>query len=436
MKQLPLFLLIFCSATFAQEQDIVLELIVEPRQAYVQQQILVTVRLSFAVEINDLQLTKPRLEGVDAVLTPLEQRRDQNQQYQVIEQSYAVFPQQTGTLEIGPVSFHGEIGYGRQHSFDLLNERFFQDQPVGQLQRIRSERFAVTIVPAPTDQSFWLPAKRLQLTDSWSHSLDQIKVGQPLTHTLVITTDGLSSAQLPVLTLPLPDHFKQYPDQPQFEDQVTPTGLVASRTQKTAIMPTMPGTIVLPTITVQWWNTQTQAWNQTSLPERTLKVVSAASPVNPKQPPQLVERIVQELIDQSTQWLFLLAWGLTAFGWWWTAQRCHIKKKKQQKKSNPNSLLTQIKRAYRNRNAPQAKQALLAWGQCRWPEQAPKNLVELGRFCHDKEIAAALALLDHALYRPDSQSTWYHMVIWRRLKHLAPTKIVSTKDSLAHLHSA
>lgn len=80
-------------------------------------------------------------------------------------------------------------------------------------------------------------------------------VGDSLTRTLTLKAEGLSSAQLPALTATDVNGLRRYPDLPQLSNQITENGLIGSREEREALVPTRVGQVELPAVEVVWWNT-------------------------------------------------------------------------------------------------------------------------------------------------------------------------------------
>jgi hypothetical protein len=280
----------------------------------------------------------------------------------------------------------------------------------------------------------------MQLAESWSQEPDQVQVGQPVTRTLALIADGLTSAQLPPLTGgPLPDGLKAYPDQPALQDQETADGITGSRQQKTALVASRPGDYTLPGIEIHWWSTETNRRETLSIPARRIQVVAApggSAPAEPTPEPAAAPAIGEPGPDTPEEgptaptaepaggpfvWLTLflgIGWLATALAWW----RSHRRAAKHQRepprsRSKPSlrNAAAQVRRAYRARDAAAATHALLEWGRVRWPDDPPTNLGELGRRANP-ELARSIAALNRARYAREPTTTWHQDPVWRVLE--------------------
>ena len=149
--------------------DIFMELGAEPEIAYAQAQILFTLRLYNGVTTGRATLTAPEVSGVEAIVEKLgEDSRYQatrgGRDFIVLERRYAVFPQQAGTMTIGPVTFEAMV---------------IPDRGFSRVQRFRSDVLEISVQPAvapPAELAgaAWLPAQRVTLTDDWGDGGDEL----------------------------------------------------------------------------------------------------------------------------------------------------------------------------------------------------------------------------------------------------------------------
>jgi hypothetical protein len=389
--------------------DILVEVDVSPRNPYVQQEVLYTVRLYRAVTTHNATLTDPAVTGAQAVIKRLgedahfETRRG-GRHYRVVERRYAVFPQVSGALTIEPVVFEGRVGRGSRFMFD----------PFGGTRTLRrlSQAIALDVrpIPAAFHGKTWLPARQLELQETWSQTPPVFKVGEPLTRTVALIAGGLSSGQLPELDMPLPAGFKRYPDQPELRDNADPGGVVGIRQEKTALIPRHPGEVVLPAVELPWWNTQQDRQEIAGLPERRIQVLPGppvparpAAPVDPKGPPQTAPTLpagVQAPAGTEPLWMAIslaLGWLGTLLLWWRHARRPTPRRTGERGTDGLKAAVRSLERACRQGQALQAKEALLHWAEAAWPDSPPTSLEQLGARCGAR-MQTETAHLSRALY--------------------------------------
>ena len=84
---------------------------------------------------------------------------------------------------------------------------------------------------------------------------DEVHVGDPVTRTIRLQAQGLGFEQLPELTLAAPDGAEIYPDKPDTRTRDDGTWLYGERVRKFAFVPSRPGTLTIPGVSVRWWDT-------------------------------------------------------------------------------------------------------------------------------------------------------------------------------------
>jgi len=448
--------------------DLFMEVSAEPATAYVQQQIIYTVRLFHAVDLGSgSSLSQPGLPDGNAVVEKL--GKDKHYQslrngvrYDVIERRYAIYPQKSGDADIAPVEFDGDIvqaggsgmlGFG----IDPFNQRTRH-------KRLHSRPVHITVKPIPAafHGAQWLPARSLQLEQSWSPNPPQFQIGQPVTRTLSVLADGLTASQLPALGGTVVSGLKQYPDQPSLKETQDSDGVTGLRTEKTAFIPTQAGSVTLPAIKIPWWNTTTDKMEIATLPARTFTVAAASAGGHPASPPAPAvpatvapapavqhpkpattilspQPAPQPTAPGRWPWIALLlgiGWLATAGAWWRHARRGTDGIKPVRRKDES---LHQLEKALKTcclaNDAAQAKNAVLAWARRRWVEHPPMSLTAMARRCPGP-LGDALDDLDRTLYA-QTASTWRGQTLWRQFNEHKPAHDAShthTEGGLAPLY--
>ena len=121
--------------------------------------------------------------------TPYQAERG-GQRYRVLERIYAVFPERSGELEIPPMELSGRL---------VERDSGSTWRPVDRGRRIRvtSDALALTIAPRPDafTGADWLPARELKVAQQIS-ATDTLRVGEPVTRTVLIDAVGLEENML------------------------------------------------------------------------------------------------------------------------------------------------------------------------------------------------------------------------------------------------
>jgi hypothetical protein len=422
------------------DTEIFLEVNAEPKNPYVQSQVLYTVRLFYARKLKDASLTEPKLRDGEAVVEKLgedshyETRRD-GKRFKVIERKFALFPQHSGDVTIEPLIFQGKIVEGRSsHSFF---DDFFGRQTRTRTQRLRSNAIVLTVRPIP--ESFtgktWLPAQQLKLQETWSENPPQFKAGEPITRTLTLSAEGLTAGQLPELSqlsIP-PQGLKQYPDQPKLEKQSSPHGLITLREEKIAMIPSNEGHYTLAAIQIPWWNTETEQMELAQLPARTLTALPADNAPSPMTsspaaaaPPmtsthnQVAAPLKTLPIEQPTTRLWMWLSVILAIGWigtliaWWLISRRKTAPRPVMPTQNNKAVIKTLKSACHSNHPRRTKEALLVWAKAHFKEHSPNSLDEIAQRCGEP-LQAQIQRLNRFLYSHTAEQ-WQGADLWKAFK--------------------
>ncbi len=253
--------------------SVFLDVSVQPLTPYVQQQVRVTLKLFYAVNLTDGNLEEPHGDGLsvrklgqDASYTA----DVEGHRYHVLERHYALSAEKSGALTLAPIVFHG-------HAVDPndINSFFSRGHAVS------AQAQAVTLDarprPASSGNDAWLPAQSLDLKADGIDANTPGRVGEPLTLTLHLKAQGLGFEQLPELKLPKIDGADIYPDKETTQNKDDGAWQYGERERKFAIVPNRPGELTVPALSLSWWDTEHDRAASTDLPAVTLKIAPAAA---------------------------------------------------------------------------------------------------------------------------------------------------------------
>jgi len=179
-------------------KTVLFEAEVDSDSTYVQGQVILTLRVQQAVNLDGRSITELQLDN--AFVKPLEQNSFQRtidgRPWLVHEVRYAIFPEHSGTLEIPAQTFSAREGQARRGFFDLGGG--------GRQLRRSTEPLTIEVLPRPETfpAGTWLPARKLTLEESWSTAPEQLRAGESATRTIRILGEGLQGAQLPPVMFP------------------------------------------------------------------------------------------------------------------------------------------------------------------------------------------------------------------------------------------
>lgn len=202
-------------------------------------------------------LTAP--ESPNAIIKPLEEQkqyttvvRDQN--YNVTETSYTLFPLQEGEVEISPVFF----------STTLSNNTVIE---------LNSDPLLLSVLP-PANQNtlkLWLPATSIYIEDNLE-ALNQVSQTDKLTRIIKLEAEGLPSTSLPSMSsLQNPNATIKLLNV-VLEERMTEQGVISQRIEELEITPLDNKEILLPPIDLPWWNTKADQGQTASIAQRKIQV--------------------------------------------------------------------------------------------------------------------------------------------------------------------
>ena len=381
---------------------------------YVQAQSLLTLRIYHSVALYDDSSLTP-LHLSDAIVEQLGESRTYEKmingvRHGVIEVRYGIYPQHSGQLIIPAQTFSATQVDSQQATAPAP----LGPKP-GKMIHVTSAEIPLEVKPKPADYpatAAWLPARSLSMSETWNPEPDHCQVGDSLTRTLTLKAEGLSSAQLPALPATDVNGLRRYPDLPQLSNQISENGLIGSREEREALVPTRVGQVELPAVEVVWWNTHEDRLERSYLPARTLQVAENPSlavdaPVNNE---------LLAVSDDSTLWrwqvstLILTLTSLLGFGLWWRARTQPAILRAAQTGPSPRTLLDDLKRACLANDPQATRQALDAWAR-----QQPETLAEMAaRFVL---LSDALDGLNGALYSETGQH-WQGEELWKAIRSI------------------
>ena len=383
--------------------DVFMELEAQPSTVYVQSQVVVTLRLFVGVSTGRATLTQPEIAGGEAIVEKLGEDSNYSadrggRSFIVRERRYAIFPQQAGTLKVGPATFEAMV---------------IPDRGFSRVSRFRSSTLDLAVQPAVAPPAsmqgaVWLPAQRVALSEKWSDDSAALTVGIPRTRQVTVEADGLLETQLPELALPQAAGIRQYADQPELAHDVTPEGFKSKRTVSMAVIAQTPGSITLPKVELPWWNVKTQAWEVASLPERTFTVAPSAEAAAAAPATETAPVAAQVAAPRSAVWpivsaVLALGWLATALAWWRSAATRRrgapggaraAARTGARAQLSERKLLRDVDAACAANDADAARRALLAWAEVRF-DAPPRSLGALASELPDPAAHEILALEAH-----------------------------------------
>ncbi len=250
--------------------DMQVNVIADRAQAFVNQQILLTVRVEAPVEA--FSITGDSLQIADARLQPTEktqQIREVNARaFRETVTVYSLFVPSAGTVRVPSLTFRAQL------PVPVLEDG---TRASGGNPRItaRSEPLAIEIAPPPDTDRVWFTASEVQIESTWQQPADQIVVGEPFIRDITVTAAGQYAAAIPPVTFAENPVLRRYPATADLSEHEDAAGLTGVQRQSITLLATRPGSIELPALALDWWDTDEQVWRIARTPAQTITVQSA-----------------------------------------------------------------------------------------------------------------------------------------------------------------
>lgn len=409
---------------------------IAPSEARVREQALLTVRVLADRPVPAAGLRDPQPQG--ARVLPLGEDRyplsRDDRSYQVYERRYAVFADQAGTVEIGPIQF---AGFGYQGLAPVSS-------PVLSL-RVRP-------IPPAVPASDWLPARNLTLSES-GPGVVRVRPGQTLERVITFTAEGVPASDLPRVLTNAPFQIQQQPTTPQLWDRREPDGIVGTRIERILLSTQEPGVYRLPEVQLAWWSTAAQRAQTAVLPAREIEVLAfatgeersawgtATTPApdltGERAPPPAAEPEVARVGDPAASGIDLWFWvsillaatllvvlarrrrgGLARL----RPPRLGAPREAPASETRPTDpielAVEEVRHAYGVSSPNAAREALLAWARLVMSDAPPSNLARIAQRCPEP-LRAEILMLEEAFFSP-RPVPWAQQPVWTRLRGLEP----------------
>jgi hypothetical protein len=402
-------------------QTVIFEAELDRESAYVQGQVILTLRLQQAINLEGRSISELQLDN--AFVKPLEQESFQRNMggrpWLVHEVRYAIFPEQSGTLVIPAQTFSARESQPRRSLFEIGG--------TGRLVRRTTQALEVEVLPRPAEfpDATWLPARKLSLEENWSTPPDQLRAGESATRTIRVVGEGLQGAQLPPVQLPATEGIKYYPDQPAISESEVASGLLGARQDSAALVPTREGTWEIPEIRIPWWDTEHGEIRYAVLPARTIEV-APPDPAQTSAAPPAADGVAT--LPATAGGGDVLPWQLAtlacAVGWLLTAAYLLRSRRRPRPQAlsgaaaaSEEQAFKQLSSACSNGDSAAARQGIIQWAAALYPEGAIVSLEQAAAALDDDALRAELESLNAALYG-SGDASWKGSELMKVMKRL------------------
>lgn len=418
------------------QASVFMQTTVAPKSVYEGQAGLYTVKIFYNTTVREPSLMIPDMGNAKLIHVGKDtnQRTTVNgENYQVLEQHYAVIAKQDGVLDIKSPTLQGSrLDLMRRDGFNNPWEPFKISAPASSLK--------VHTIPGMAKSSLWLPSTKVTLTDSWTNNPPQFQSGVPITRTLTLSAQNVTAEQLPTIAPTQNDGFQLYADKPLLNTDSNGFQLQASRIEKIAYLPNANGRVTIPAITLDWWNTDSNSPQKVSIPDYTFTVSGSKNnnvDHNTTLTPTVLslhDTVAAAPENTHPSWykkpfvllsiLLGLVWVTTLVLWWRaTKPKPPIKTHHVHNHEEIKTLRqarSDLKIACQQNNALDAKAALLAIGKTLWPYETLLSVGDLTEKFQLQGTKELLQELESVLYK--ETTLWHGAQLWKLLDEEFRTK--------------
>jgi hypothetical protein len=411
------------SSTTADGQDaVMLRTEVDDKSPYVNQQVLYTVKLMTNKQMLNAQYQPPQVDN--ALLIPLGEGRHYETQihgeyYAVEEQQYVIYPQKSGPLVLHPPTFQATV-----------YDEFPKDVTA------TAKTLPISVRPAPNDYQgkHWLPAKNIELTETYDPPGESLKKGDAVTRTVTLQAVAMPSQLLPTLSFSVVDGINVYPETPEVKNTFKQNQLVGTATTKVTYLLNQEGRINIPPLALPWFNTTTGKTEIATLPAHTLMVAGGGNILHktPTRAGEIKQTKISDTHSESTsqtnsatrQWQricafiagFSIALIIVALLLW--LRRTQIFNNAR----HNHAAVKRLQVACLKNKPNDARDALLDWARGEWPHATLLNLQDIGKMSRDPTLKKQLLQLNQALYHKNHSHHWNGISLWQSFKSFRQTK--------------
>lgn len=437
------------SSKNASTKSTFLENSVDNKKPYVQSEITYTVKLFFSKRLSGASFKEP--EAQNALILQLGEPKSyqtklNNTPYFVLEQTYAIFPEKSGPLQISPPVFNGIIE--RENISRIDHILMDVQKPI----RLRGKTIDLNVLPIPTSfkAKNWLPAKAITINQEWEN-LENIKVGSPITRTITLKAKGVTSAQLPNLSFPSTDKLSAYADKAQTKNTVSDNQVLGTKTIKVVYIANQEGQIIIPQISLPWWNTLKDKKEMTTLEGKTLMIAKDFKSNKNTKAHQGEKKDLTKKLNQKTSLTpaILIPWiivALLSLSWLIYFLRKKVLASHRNKKKDASHPVNQsekllkahLKKACFDNDATTTLNALITYLSFVYPNVDFNNLNDICAFFKDEALKTELDKLSNHLYAKN-KTTWQGDLLWKLLSKIKLKKqekkvSLSSKNQLPPLN--
>jgi len=254
------------------EQVVFIENSIDKEQVYLGQSFIYTTKLYISKNSNQLDLEAPTFEGVEATVYG----QDKNSQtvrngirYNTITRQYKMSATKAGQFEIDSPLLSGTL-----RKVVAVSE--WQNRVIADPINVRGKRLTINVKAIPESyKGDWIVSDDLRLIEDNDLTAQSYKVGEPITRSITLQIASIDKDKLPNIKLNYPKSLRVYPDQDQLEEGQANGLSYGVRIIRHAIIADSEGTLTLPEIKLNWFNSQSNQQETAILPAQSLTILAA-----------------------------------------------------------------------------------------------------------------------------------------------------------------
>ena len=348
---------------------------------------------------------------------------------------FAMFPLKSGELEIPALQWQAvyfeidsvpqprQFGFFGFSDFSLMNK---VQKPV--MIQTKPQKVKVKAIPDEYAKEWWLPAKALNLSSKFDEKNNSFRVGDTINREVVLSAAGVLDTELPELNFTAPNGMKQYPENPQYSVLVHNNELIAQAKYRIVYIPQQSGKIVLPEISLRWFNTEKGKMETAKISAKEIEIAE-----NPEYSAAIEENMSDEVVQtpkndmiheektdnaksknkenfmQENAYLWLIA----AFFLGMIINYLLLRLKKTSDKNE--KYIDKIRKNLRDNDYRSLRDNLLKWGNKNFHNFMVNNLNDLAMLIGDEDFSMQMQIINRVLYS-DAKETPDSAIILQGLK--------------------
>ncbi len=361
---------------------------------------------------------------------------------------FAMFALKSGELEIPSLQWQAvyfdidntqkpqQFGFFGFNDFSLMSR---VQKPV--MIQTKPQKVKVKAIPEEYAKEWWLPAKALTLSNKYDEKNHSFRVGDTISREIVLSAVGVLDSELPELNFTAPKGMKQYPENPQYSVLVHNNELIAQAKYRIVYIPQQSGKIVLPEISLQWFNTEKGKMETAKIGAQEIEIAE-----NPEYSAAIEENMSEEVAqtpksdlisEEKTEGIKsenkenlmqknAYLWLIAAFFLGMIINYLLLNLKKSS--ANNEKYIDKIRKNLQDNDYRSLRDNLIKWGNKNFDNTAVNNLNDLAMLVGDEDFSMQMQIINRVLYS-DAKETPDSSIILQRLKDSAHYSLKKTKSA-------